>query len=99
VLLAISWDHYRLQQERMAQMNIFARPACPFCGERDVWFVTDWKNLAMLVASLAVAFISAEVVPLRWRCKVCDRRFSAIGTTAEAGTPRGFDVKDHPEEK
>jgi hypothetical protein len=80
-------------------MNILARPACPFCAERDVSFVINFKNLALLVASLAIAFVSAEVVPLRWRCSVCDRRFSAIGATAEAGTPRGFDMNRPPKEK
>ena len=60
-------------------MNILTKPACGNCGSSDVTFYLSALNVIKLVAAVAIAAVSTEIIPLQWRCGKCKAVFFALG--------------------
>ncbi|RMH28016.1 MAG: hypothetical protein D6692_06805 [Planctomycetota bacterium] len=56
-------------------------PSCPSCGQRAV-LVRSFGNLLRTIGAFVVAWFAADLVPLRWRCRACGRRFLAVSDDA-----------------
>ena len=69
---------------------VIQRPACPSCGSSLTHVERSLQSLSRVVAGACVAFFSADVTPLNWKCRNSGFEFRAIGAKSIDPPRPGF---------